>query len=238
MTRPRALTLEDITDAGRNLGMADLSVAAVAGRLGVTPTALYRHVANRWELERLVGESLLADLRLDLEDSAELEDALLRLALGLHRFAIERPGLADYLLTLFPRGERGIALMHEATQHLRTHGLRADTAVVVSNAVASLAFAMAAGQERRSTAVDQDPGGFAAEMRAATDRFDADLALGPTVDDLPSVTEADFARMLLTVAVRGVVATIGSDPSATDAAAIVTALLRQVEGAETTTVRS
>lgn len=219
--------------------MADLSIAAVAVRLGVTSTALYRHVTSRWDLERLVGESMLADLRLDLEDCIDLEDTLLRLGLDLHRFASERPGLADYLLTLFPRGERGIALMHEATEHLRTHGLRADTAVVVSNAVASLSFAMAAGQERRSTAVDHDPdGGFAAEVRAASERFDADRALGPALGDLPAITEAEFARMLLVVAVRGVVATLGSDPSASDATTIVTELLRQVESAHTIAVRS
>lgn len=147
----------------------------MAGRLGVTPTALYRHVANRWELERLVGESMLADLRL-------------------------------------------------------AHGLRADTAVVVSNAVASLAFAMAAGQERRLAAAEHDSdGGFADEVRAATERFDADRALGPAVGDLPAFTEANFARLLLTVSVRGVIATLGNDHGEIDATTIVTGLLRQVD---------
>ena len=47
---------------GRDLGMRRLSINGVAARLGVSATALYRHVEGRWELERLVGESLLAEL--------------------------------------------------------------------------------------------------------------------------------------------------------------------------------
>ena len=237
--RPPTLALEDIATTGRAIGMADLSLSAVATRLEVTPAALYRHVKNRWDLERLVGESMLEELVIDLEATADVSATLHRLALDLHRFAIDRPGLADYLLTLFPRGERGLTLMNEATQKLREHGLSSEAAVIASNSVASLAFAMAAGQERRSRALERDAdGGFAAEVLAATARFDADDELGPAVTDLPSMTESEYARMLLVVAVRGVVATIGQDPGAADATAIVTELLVQARAASTDPTRS
>ncbi|GAA1138275.1 TetR family transcriptional regulator [Ornithinicoccus hortensis] len=60
--RPPRIDRADIVRAGRALGMAGLSVKAVAAELGVSATALYRHVDGRWGLERLVGESLLSDL--------------------------------------------------------------------------------------------------------------------------------------------------------------------------------
>ncbi|MBU8841770.1 TetR/AcrR family transcriptional regulator, partial [Mycolicibacterium goodii] len=67
--RPPLITVADIVSVGRELGMRRLSINAVAPRLGVSATALYRHIDGRWELERLVGESLLADLELGQDDS-------------------------------------------------------------------------------------------------------------------------------------------------------------------------
>ncbi|WP_443611852.1 hypothetical protein [Acrocarpospora catenulata] len=62
--RPPRIDLDDIVRAGRELGLSGLSVKAVAARLGVTSTALYRYVGGRWDLDRLVGESILAELEL------------------------------------------------------------------------------------------------------------------------------------------------------------------------------
>ena len=42
--RPRQIERADIIRAGRDVGLADLTMGAVASRLGVTTTALYRHV--------------------------------------------------------------------------------------------------------------------------------------------------------------------------------------------------
>ncbi|MDT5219327.1 MAG: hypothetical protein QOF15_1432, partial [Mycobacterium sp.] len=71
--RPRLISLDDVLRVGRELGMRRLSVNAVAAQLGVSATALYRHVESRWALERLVGESLLAELELfdDADDDTE-----------------------------------------------------------------------------------------------------------------------------------------------------------------------
>jgi AcrR family transcriptional regulator len=52
--RPPLIAVDDVVRAGRELGMRRLSINAVAARLGVSATALYRHVESRWALEGLV----------------------------------------------------------------------------------------------------------------------------------------------------------------------------------------
>jgi len=53
--RPRRLSLEDVLDAGIAVGLENLTMAAVAERLGVRVTVLYNYVANRDELVRLAS---------------------------------------------------------------------------------------------------------------------------------------------------------------------------------------
>lgn len=214
--RPATVSLPEIVAVGRDIGMADLSVAAVAQRLGVTPAALYRHVQNRWELERLVGESLLGELRLhDESTDTDLERHLLRLGLQLHRFARARPGLAGYLLTLFPRGDAGLALLQQAGAGLLRRGLSPEVAAIASNAVASLTFALTAAQERQASAIAADRD-FATELSAASARIESEPALAAALADLPALDGNDYTRLLLAAGVRGVVASIadGGDGTA------------------------
>ena len=128
--RPPVIALEDVVRAGRDLGMRRLSVNAVAAQLGVSATALYRHVESRWELERLVGESLLAELELRDEPGADVETHLLSFGLQLWDFAVEHPGLASYLLVLFPRGEAGAQLLASEVGTLSRRGFSPDAAMV------------------------------------------------------------------------------------------------------------
>ena len=76
--RPRLIAVDDVLRVGRELGMRRLSVNAVAAQLGVSATALYRHVESRWALERLVGESLLAELELSDDPDDDIEHICFR----------------------------------------------------------------------------------------------------------------------------------------------------------------
>jgi AcrR family transcriptional regulator len=100
--RPPLIAVDDVVRVGRELGMQRLSINAIAQRLGVSATALYRHVESRWALERLVGESLLAELELRDDPMADTEPHLLSFGLQLRDFTAGRPGLAAYLQVLFP----------------------------------------------------------------------------------------------------------------------------------------
>lgn len=66
MPRPRSLTQDQPASAALAVidrdGLAGLSMRAVAKELGMSTMALYRYVADREELERLVVEFVLADV--------------------------------------------------------------------------------------------------------------------------------------------------------------------------------
>ncbi|MEZ0367065.1 TetR/AcrR family transcriptional regulator [Mycobacterium sp. pUA109] len=207
--RPPLIAVDDIVRAGRELGMQRLSVNAVAARLGVSATALYRHVEGRWELERLVGESLLADLELRDEPSADTERHLLTFGLQLFEFATAHRGLASYLQVLFPRGTAGARLLADEVEALGRRGYVAEAAVVLGSAVATLAISLAAREESNAEATGgDDAGGFAAERDAVADRLVADAQFGATHSALPQVSSAEFVRLLLTAAIRGLVSAI------------------------------
>lgn len=53
--RPRRLTIDQVLEAGMALGLENLTMGAVAAKLGVRITVLYGYVANKDELMRLVA---------------------------------------------------------------------------------------------------------------------------------------------------------------------------------------
>ncbi len=199
--RARLVTVKEIVRAGRALGMRRLSVKAVANELEVSATALYRYVESRWELERLVGESLLAELKLPDDPEENTEQHLLSFALRLREFTLVHPGLASYMQVLFPRGEDGMRLLAAEADALGRRGYAPDVAVVLSGAVASLAISLAASEESDTEARQGE--GFEQEQRTAVERVLADAHLGPAHVGLPQVSTAEFVRLLLAASIRG-----------------------------------
>jgi AcrR family transcriptional regulator len=197
------VTVEEIVRVGRILGMRRLSVKGVANELDVSAAALYRHLEGRWELERLVGESLLAELELPDDPGEDTERHLLSFALRLREYALAHPGLASYLQVLFPRGEDGMRLLAAEVDALGRRGYAADAAVVLSGAVASLAISLAASEESDTEARQGEE--FARERRSSAERVLSDERLGPAHADLPQVSTPDFVRLLLTASIRGLV---------------------------------
>ncbi|MCD0453203.1 TetR/AcrR family transcriptional regulator [Actinocorallia sp. API 0066] len=201
--RARIVTVQEIVRVGRELGMRRLSVKAVATGLGVSTAALYRHVEGRWELERLVGESLLAELALPDDPTEDTERHLLSFALRLRAFALARPGLARYFQVLFPRGEHGRRLLTAEVDALERRGYAPEVAVVLAGSVATLTISLAASEENDTEARSGD--GFARERDSAVESLLADTRLGPAHLGLPQVSTEDYVRLLLAASIRGLV---------------------------------
>ncbi|TXI65795.1 TetR/AcrR family transcriptional regulator [Mycolicibacterium mageritense] len=202
--RPPLIAVPDIVRAGRELGMHGLSVSAVAARLGVSATALYRHIDGRWELERLVGESLLADLELVDDPSQSVEEHLLAFGVQLHRYALDHPGLAAYLQLLFPRGEAGARLLAEEVAILAGRGYPAESAALLSSSVAVLAIGLAAQHEIKAEAGD----GFTRERDAAAQRLAEDSALGPVHTAGRQLAPTQYLKFLLNALIRGLLTAV------------------------------
>ncbi|WP_017601677.1 TetR/AcrR family transcriptional regulator [Nocardiopsis lucentensis] len=197
------MSTERIVRAGRELGMRNLGVNAVAARIGVSATALYRHIEGRWELERLVGESFLAELTLRDDPEEDIERHLVSFGGQLRSFLLSHPGLASYVQVLFPRGEAGVRLLLDEVAALERRGYSADAAVVLSGAVASLVTWSAVAEERQSA--DADPAGYERERDAVTTMIADHARLGQAHSGLPAVTPKEFSRLLLIAQIRGLV---------------------------------
>lgn len=202
----RPVTVDEILRVGRDLGLDRLSLNAVATELGVTTTALYRHVDGRWGLERLVGESLLAELVLQHDPSHDLQRHLVSFGLQLREFTLAHPGLASYLQLLFPRGESGARLLAHEVDALTRRGYGLDAAMVLSGAVASVSIALSAAEERRaeSTSGSLDDG-FAIEEQAGVARLGTDPRFAAAAPTLPVVSTPEYVGLLLAASVRGMV---------------------------------
>ncbi|SJM65201.1 TetR family transcriptional regulator [Gulosibacter sp. 10] len=207
--RPRRIDRRDILRVGLGIGLRDLSLNAVASALGVSAAALYRHVDGRWGLEQLVGEHLLAELRLPDDPERDAAGHLVDFGLALRESVLGHPGLAAYLQTLFPRGDGGRALLVAEIEALGRRGYAPATALVLASAVASHTIGYAAGEE-----IQRDRG---AELEQHRDRvlsgIMADERLQLAHTDLPQVDSAGYFRLVLMAVVDGLVAAAPKDRS-------------------------
>jgi len=93
--RPPRISRDDIVDAACELGIENLTMAAVAERLGVTHQSLYGWVQDRDELIDLVSDRLIRRLEIKSPaDPADWRDSLRSYANGLRRLADEMPSFA------------------------------------------------------------------------------------------------------------------------------------------------
>lgn len=199
--RPRQIETDDIVRAGRTIGLVDLSMNAVATDLGVSSTALYRHVDGRWGLESLVGESILADLDLIDDPAHDTAQHLLSVGLQLRSFILEHPGLAAYVQTLFPRGRSGRRLLAREAEALGRRGYATDAAMVLSSAVASVAIGYAAAEDVQRQRAD----GREQQERSALAAIREDPQLGEASWGLPDIDSDEYVRLWLGAAVRSFV---------------------------------
>ena len=99
--RPRIITPERIVEAGIKMGLPDITFVGVAGELGVSHMALYKHVPNLEELKRIVAAEIfnrwqIPEVGDDEYDS--LESYLISFTTSLRTLVKAHPGLAPYLI--------------------------------------------------------------------------------------------------------------------------------------------
>ena len=125
-TARQRLSRDAVVDAALDLvqreGLAGLSVRRVAKDLGVTPMALYWHVADKEALEAALGERLFAGVVLPAPERgwrSELHAVLRALALGLQ----EHAALAPLALATVLTNEAGLVVAERVLSLLRRAGL-------------------------------------------------------------------------------------------------------------------
>ncbi|MFF0269786.1 TetR/AcrR family transcriptional regulator [Kribbella sp. NPDC004536] len=201
--RQAQITVADIEREGLRLGLPNLTVNGVATALGVSPTALYRHVDGKLGLEELVGEAVLRELRIVDDPADGVQAHLLSFAEQIHDFVSAHPGLAAYMQGLFPRGEAGVRLQREAVEALGRRGYGPGAAVMLSGTVASLAINLCAAEERHRPYFE---GSHRRELEKVYALLAADEVLAAAQAELPQISSEAYFRMVMTGCISGLVA--------------------------------
>ncbi|MBA2890934.1 TetR/AcrR family transcriptional regulator [Nonomuraea soli] len=204
--RTASFTLDDVVAAGVRIGLADLSLQRVADALGVTPTALYRHVPSRAALEGLVGEAILAGLTLVDDPGDSTEDHLVSFAAQMRAFTLAHPGTAAYLQRLFPRGRSGIRLLETQITTLGRRGYDPAAATALSSAIATVTLGITAADEARAAHASVDPAGAEEATRDALSAMAGSPLVQAATAGIPAHTAEDYFLLLVRSTARGLVA--------------------------------
>jgi AcrR family transcriptional regulator len=147
--RPALIDRDAILAAGLQLaderGLAAVTMHSVAGRLGVTPMALYRHVANKADLLDGLVESLLLDVPLP-DPSAAWPDRLSALAHGTRAAARRHPQVFPLLLQRAAVTEGARRTRDVVYVALREAGLAEDDVVQLERLLATAVLGFAASE--------------------------------------------------------------------------------------------
>jgi AcrR family transcriptional regulator len=150
-----ALTKQAIVEAGvdiaRSGGWAALSLRSVAGNLGVTPMALYRHVADAETLSNAVLESiatLVATVERTVDPWADVSLWARSSRLALRPF----PGVPAHLLTAWFNLAPMLSLVEDLLDRVHDAGLAEFEAVAAVNAVFMFVLMRAEAEQTVRTA--------------------------------------------------------------------------------------
>jgi AcrR family transcriptional regulator len=104
-------------------GVEALSMRALAGRLGVVPGALYRHVRSKEQLQDLVLDGVLAEVDCAADPALPWTGQVTELAHRLRTVLEDRPGIAGLLKSRDPLSPNSLALAEAFLTPLHEAGL-------------------------------------------------------------------------------------------------------------------
>jgi len=145
----RALTRERVVAEALTVIAADgaqsLSMRALAGRLGVVPGALYRHVRGKEQLYDLILDAVLAEVDCQTGPAQPWDAQVAALAHRLRTVLENHPGIAALLKTRDPLSPTSLALAEAFLAPLHAAGLPGREAALAFRLIYdyTLGFALA-----------------------------------------------------------------------------------------------
>ncbi|MCX6407596.1 MAG: TetR/AcrR family transcriptional regulator [Propionibacteriales bacterium] len=96
--RPATISTQKILDTAEDVGLTNLTRAAVAERLGVSAGTIRHHVESTHRLYSLTAARIFARLDLEAEEAATWQHYLLTLGRRFAALVTTHPGVDDYVL--------------------------------------------------------------------------------------------------------------------------------------------
>lgn len=183
--------MEAIAEAALAIGLDKVTMTAVAERLGVDHSSLYRHVGNRAEL--LVVAADLAMAGLDLQSDAPHWRGYLEVLAGaLWSLYRRHPGLADILRTMEMTPPSAVRAFAEVVRRLESFGFTRPNAVLVLDSIVDMTTDSVSGWRRlarRGRAGKRVGDSIVASWTAAA--REAGGTLAPQIDEFAAVLTGD-----------------------------------------------
>jgi AcrR family transcriptional regulator len=132
MARARIVDTDKIVAAALAIadegGLAAVSMRSVADRLGVVPTALYRHVSNKDELLTRMADSVLTALP-PMRKDVDFKTAIVEVFVELRDLMVEHHGLAELMLVRTTGATPMLAAAESALDAMENQGIPVQQAV-------------------------------------------------------------------------------------------------------------
>lgn len=153
--RPAKLTIEKIVDCALEMGLGQVSMHQVAKALGVSTTALYRHVANKDELIALCTDLVSQDVMTPRTE--DWKAFLYELSRAYRQAALARPGSVEFMRYVGMQTPHAIGVFDHALGILRKAGFDREAAFMAVAGVISHATDMVLHEElAKQRAIDQE----------------------------------------------------------------------------------
>jgi AcrR family transcriptional regulator len=157
MGRPSLIARDDIARVALEILPQKITMTAVATRLGVSASALYRHVRNRDDLMRLVTEARLAK-RPPMTDSGQHWSDLARQTARsvYHAYSGNPALLIEYIAGSFPPASE-LPSMERFVAALQSRGFTTEEALALARDLRAIALGSAVFANAQQT-IDREEG--------------------------------------------------------------------------------
>lgn len=211
--RPPRLSRDQIVAAALDIGIENLTMAAVADRLATSHQALYRWVRDRDELVALVADAYVQRLDVEPVPGEDWRRWLRRFADSLRRVVLDNlPGFAAEGLTTFRTTLPFLRLNQTALQVLTDAGFTPARAQRIYQTTGTALLGWLAREDAyRALRADPDPARDAVDTTVRHTDDDLDLVRATAVDELTRPTDERY-RFLVDTLLAGL-----PDPDPSDA---------------------
>lgn len=133
----------------RREGPAGMSLRKVAAALDTGPASLYAYVENLQELQALVLDRALADVRTDAGHGQRWQRRITELLLSYRQVLCDTPGLAEIAMTTIAVGPNALRITETLLGHLDKGGVDRATAAWAVDLLTLYVTAVAAEHSQR-----------------------------------------------------------------------------------------
>lgn len=148
--RPSQVSLEQIFTAASAIGLANLTLQAVANALGVTSPALYRVIDSREDLIAKYVADITERFPAPAYHGEGWPNWALRYAHSLLEMYMSVPGLADYSIRRTPTGQNVLDRHETSIKAAKESGFDAISALYMTRAIIEFVAGWVARSERRN----------------------------------------------------------------------------------------